>query len=199
MSTTHEDGAEGMSWKIKAGIFRGPNPVWAGNRNVAVLCRGAANALILDTGYDLPGTAWRVLMAAAVVVLVTLAIVLKGHPASELSADGVAAIFAIYVVLLWSHHRGMKLDLTNAVSEVVVDEKHNRIALLTRMDDKAGWIVLSEFGGHFADACAAIRDVMGAKCHVGQIKEGNWLPLLLLLAAIVACAVAFGFSVFLPT
>ena len=52
MSTIHEGGTEGMSWRVKAGVFRGESPKFTGNRNAAVLCRGAENALILDIGYD---------------------------------------------------------------------------------------------------------------------------------------------------
>lgn len=194
MPTINEDASQATSWKIKVGVFRGLSPKWAGNRNVAVLRRGAENTLTLDTGYDLPSTAWRILMAIAVVILTILAVVMKGQPASHLSADGAAAIFAIYALILWSHHRAMTLDLGSAVSEVIVDDKRCRIALLAPVNQKPRWIVLSEFRYSFSEVSAAIRDVVGAKCRPGPITEGNWLPLIIVLAVIAACALAFGFS-----
>jgi hypothetical protein len=186
MSAMQEAALHETSWQVKAAVFRGEKPKWAGNRNVAVLRRSPEEALLLDTGYELPGVAWRVLMGVAVVVLVALAVVLKGHPASTLSAEGVAGIFAIYTLLLWSHQRAMTLDLRTAVSEVVVDEQRCRIALRTPIRERASWIVLSEFEGHFPEASAAVRDVMGSKCRPGQITEGSWLPLIVMAAVIGA-------------
>jgi hypothetical protein len=186
MSATQEAALREMSWQVKAAVFRGEKPKWAGNRNVAVLRCTPEDTLILDTGYELPGVAWRVLMGAAVVVLVGLAVVLKGHPVSHLSAEGVAGIFAIYVLLLWSHQRAMSLDLRTAVSEVVVDEQHCRIALRTPIGEKASWIVLSEFDGHFPEASAAVCEALGSKCRTGEVTEGSWLPLIVMIVVIGA-------------
>jgi hypothetical protein len=196
--TTHEVRSQESVWKIKAGIFRGQTPKWAGNRNAGVLCFGGRNTLVLDAGHRLPGMAWRILMAVASVVLVVLAVVLKGHPASELSADGVAAIFVVYSIMLWSRQAGMTLDLPSAVAEIVVDENRSRIALLTQVSDKTQWIVLSDFGGHFSEACDAVHRIVGEKCRSGPIPEGNWLPMIVVLAVIAVCCLVFGFAMFFP-
>ena len=88
---------------------------------------------------------------------------------------GVAGVFTVYFFMWISHQRAMKLDLGTAVSEIVVDEKRSRIALLTRLDEKANWIVLSEFRGCFSEVSAAIHDVIGVKCRSGEITE-RWRP-----------------------
>jgi hypothetical protein len=198
MPPTHEVRSQESAWKIRAGVFRGQAPKWAGNRNAGVLCFGGENTLVLDAGHRLPGMAWRVLMAFASVVLVALAIVLKGHPASDLSADGVAAIFVVYSIMLWARQPGMTLDLRNAVSEVVVDENRSRIALLARVNEKALWIVLSDFRGHFSEACDAIYGILAKRCRPGPIPEGNWLPMIIVLAVIAVCCLMFGFAMFFP-
>jgi hypothetical protein len=184
MSMTHEAEPRETTWKIKAAVFDGRNPRWAGNRTLAVLQRGDENSLILDTGYDMPSVAWRLLMAVAVAVLVTLAVVLKGHPISNFSVDGVAAIFAVYTVMLWLHRQGMKIDLNNSVSEVVIDEQRDRIALLTETGGKKRWVVLSEFRGRFSEVSAAIHDVLREKCRPGEVAEGSWLLLIIMLIVV---------------
>jgi hypothetical protein len=187
MPGTREVERQGASWRIKAGVFNGESPKWAGFRNVAVLCRGSDGALTLDTGYSLPGAAWYALMAITVAVLTAFAVFLKGHPVSSLSADGVVGVFAVYMFMLWSRQHAMNLELPVAASEVVIDEDRCRIALRTRIGEKTSWIVLSEFKGQFQEASAAIREVMGGKCRSGQIAEGNWLPLVVVIAVSIVC------------
>lgn len=184
-----------MSWKIKVGIFRGPSPRWAGNRNIAVLCRTPENTLVLDTGHGLPDIVWLVLVTITA-VLGIVNIVLSGNPTSVINLAGLISFFAISVLIVWSRPQLTKLDLGSAVSEVIIDDKRSRIALLMPVDQKPSWIVLSDFGYSFSEVSAAIRDVVDAKCRPGPITEGSWLPLIIVSAAVAAWVLAFGFCMF---
>jgi hypothetical protein len=187
MPTTCEAERQGASWRIKAGVFNGEKPKWAGFRNVAVLARRGDGALTLDTGYSLPGAAWCTLMVIAVALLTGSAVLLKGQPVSSLAADGVIGVFAVYMFMLWSRQHALNLELPAAASDVLVDEARCRIALQTQIGERTSWIVLSEFKGRFSEAAAAVRDVMGGKCRPGQIAEGNWLPLVVVVAISIVC------------
>lgn len=193
MESVNQVNSNGTSWSLKAGVFRGEEPKWAGFRNVAVLSSKGKGSLTLDTGYSLPGLSWCVMLAITVAILMGFAIFLKGHPASSFAADGIVGIFAIYMFMLWSRQQAMNLDLA-AVSEVVVDERRCRIALLTQIKDRAGWIVLSEFKGRFPEALTAIQSVVGARCRSGAIAEGDWRPLIVVAIVAAACFVMVYWS-----
>jgi hypothetical protein len=198
MSTTQEEGAvHDTSWSVKIGISRGLEPKWAGNRNAGVLSRNADNSLTLNTARDFPGILWLALVAIAAGFLIVHA-VFTGHARCGVDIAGLIAAFVVGLSVIWWRPRVSRLDLRTTVSDVVVDDGQCRIAILARIKEESSWIVLSDFEGRFSEASTAIHAAMGAKCRTGQIPEQNWLPLIIVFAAIVICFIVFGLAVLVP-
>jgi hypothetical protein len=167
-----------------------------GQRNPAVLCHSAGNALTLDTKYDPPGTAWLVLFAIFVIVIISE--VPTGLSGSFVRSIGTASIVLIYMVVRLWRQRGIKLDLGTAASEVIVDDKRRRIAFLTPIDHKARWIVL-EFKDGFSGASGAIHETLGAKCRAGKITGVDMVFVAVVLTIIALFVGAFCYFILQAT
>jgi len=190
MSTAQNGGAQGMSWKANAGGFSVGSPKLIGQRNPATLCRTAENTLTLDTKYDPPGTPWLALLATVVIVVV--AVLLKGLSGPIIGGTGGGGIVVTYMLIRLWRQREIKLDLGRAATEAIVDEKRHRIAFLAPIDEKFRWVVL-EFKDDFSGASGAVRDIMGAKCRTAKITGVDMVFVVVVVTIIVLFVVAFAF------
>jgi hypothetical protein len=132
-------------------------------------------------------------VGVGVVIFIIVGIAVGLAP-SVMGAVGGGVIGGGYVSIRLWRQREIQLDLGAVASEVIVDEKSRRIAVLTAIDRKAGWIVL-QVKGDFSTAAGAVRDIMGAKCRNGTITRVSKVFVVVILTSILLFVAAFGFFV----
>jgi hypothetical protein len=187
--------SEGMkqrnrSWKVRMGGLCTGNPRLMGNRNPAVLCCNAQQALSLEATYDPPGNIWFMLVLVAAFLAVVFVATILGAPGAAVGCVGGGAIPAVYFSVLFWRKRKATLDVSKS-TDAVVDKNHGRMAFLMPLENKTYWIVLA-FSDGFAEGVDAIRDVMGPKFRTAQIGTVNrqfvWLSLAIVLIFVLAFA-----------